>query len=70
MPAEGIEMLLIVAAVSLAMVAAIGWAVYSVIRLICKAVTLNTKIKYFGSSEEYEAFKKWKKAQVSDMEEL
>lgn len=67
---DGIGMMLVMAAISIAMIAAIGWAVITVVKTICKTVTLNTKIKYFGSSQEYEAFKKWKKEQVADMEEL
>lgn len=49
---------------------AIGWAITATVKAICKTVTINTKIKYFGSSQEYEDFKKWKKEQVADMAEL
>lgn len=50
--------------------AIIAWAIVKIVRLICKTIVLNTKIKYFGTSQEYEDFKAWKKMQTEDMAEL
>ena len=55
---------------SIFLIGTTAWAVVKIVRTICKTIVLNTKIKYFGTSQEYEDFKAWKKMQTEDMTEL
>ena len=45
------------------------YGIYRIIKAICKTIVLNTKIKYFGTSQEYEDFKAWRKSQNVDTSE-
>lgn len=50
-------------------VIAVIWAIVKIVRAICKTSILKTKIKYFGTSQEYEDFKAWRKSQSVDTSE-
>ena len=67
---EDVGMMLIGGAIMIIIIAAVIWGITTVVRTICKTIVLNTKIKYFGTSQEYEDFKAWKKMQTEDMTEL
>lgn len=46
-----------------AVIAIIAFTIYKIIKIVCLAITWNTEVKMFGSSEEYTEFLQWRQEQ-------